>query len=319
MYWLQMSEDGGVRYPSHSEIDSAMNDAQSMGATVVRSHAVLSVGGPLCIEPSLGVYNAGAWESIDYAIRAASSRGIRLVLPLVDNYTYFQGGKFTYLAWRGIPADSVGSQFFTDPAVLADFKDHISHVINHVNQYTGIRYRDDPTIMVWETGNELSVYPNPWNYAGWTRSVADYIKSIDPNHLVMDGKYGIYSIGGTVDTASLQIGSVDVYSNHAYDNYRTPGELALEAATVASYGKAFLIGEFSWTDKAVGGAPLSWTLGQLIAMVEATPTIAGDLYWELLPSWVAHNDGFTLHWPGDNADMVTRAGQLKNHALTMRG
>ena len=31
----------------------------------------------------------------------------------------------------------------------------------------------------------------------------------------------------------------------------------------------------------------------------------------------AHNDGFTLHWPGDTADMQTRARELQAHAFVM--
>jgi mannan endo-1,4-beta-mannosidase len=213
MAWLGLTEDGGLRYPSHAEIDSAIVDAQAMGATVVRSHAVLSVGCSLCIQPTLGVFNDGtngkrnAFDSIDYAIAVAKRHNIRLLFPLVDNYNYYVGGKFTYLRWRGIAADQVGSQFFTDPAVRSDFEQHITTVLNHVNPYTGVAYKDEPTIFAWETGNELSVYPDTWSHSEWTDSIPTYIKKrIGARQLVASGQYGIYAMNSKVDTASLALG-----------------------------------------------------------------------------------------------------------------
>ena len=70
------------------------------------------------------------------------------------------------------------SQFFTDTTVINSFKAHISFVLNHVNRYTGIAYKDDPTILAWETGNEVTVSPTAWDstYNGWTEDIAQHIK-----------------------------------------------------------------------------------------------------------------------------------------------
>jgi mannan endo-1,4-beta-mannosidase len=326
MYWLGLSEDSdsyctpactGVHYPPHGEIDTGMNNAQTMGAKVVRSMAALSVGCPLCVQPSRGVFNANAFASIDYAIASAKQRNIRLVLPLVDNYDYFHGGKFTYLRWRNIKPDSVGSQFFTNTTVRNDFKAHITAVLNHVNPYTGLAYKNEPAIMAWETGNELSVYPNTWTHSSWTDDISRHIKvALGAQQLVVDGKYGIYTTGGTVDTASLQLQYVDIYSNHAYDTFRTPAEIAYESSVVHGSNKAFVLGEYSWTDKSTGGSTLNWTLPQMLSSIEQNG-VNGDTYWELLPPGVAHGDGFTLHWPGDTTDMQNRAQQLQQHATRM--
>jgi len=45
---------------------------------------------------------------------------------------------------------------------------------------------DEPAILAWETGNEL---PNP--PTAWSARISAYIKSLDSNHLVLDGTYGI--------------------------------------------------------------------------------------------------------------------------------
>jgi hypothetical protein len=323
MTWLGLTEDDGIHYPSHAEIDSAIADAEAMGATVVRSHAVLSVGCSLCIEPTLGVFNDGtsgkpnAFDSIDYAVAVAKHRNIRLLFPLVDNYNYYLGGKFTYLSWRGIAADQVGSQFFTNLTVRSDFERHIAAVLNHVNPYTGLAYKNEPAILAWETGNELAAYPNTWSYSGWTDAISTYIKrGVGARQLVASGQYGIYTINSTIDTTGLGLANVDLYSNHAYDNWRSPSEIAHEARVVTSYEKGFFLGEYSWTDNDVNGARLSWTLPEMLSSIE-TSSVAGDLIWQLLPNGVHHNDGFTLHRLSNTGDTLARVTELQEHAFVM--
>lgn len=51
-----------------------MATAATMGATTIRSTTLgCSVGAPLTVEPSLGVFNEDALRVIDYAIYAASA------------------------------------------------------------------------------------------------------------------------------------------------------------------------------------------------------------------------------------------------------
>jgi len=70
-------------------------------------------------------------------------------------------------------------------------------LVNRENGYTGIRYRDDPTIMAWQLGNE----PRPGEgesgrlnfvvFTQWVGETADYIRSLDPNHLISTGNEGL--------------------------------------------------------------------------------------------------------------------------------
>jgi hypothetical protein len=316
MSWLGLSEYVGINYPSRAWIDGAMDNAVAMGANVVRTFGVLSVGDAKAIQPSLGVFNAAAFDSIDYAVAAAKQRGIRVILTLVDNYNFYLGGKFTYINWRGITPDAVGSQFFTNATIRNDFKLHISTVLNHHNPYTGYQYKHDTAILAWETGNELTVFPNTWTYSGWTDDIATFIRRSGARQLIIDGKYGIYTTGSTIDTASLDLASVDMYSNHAYDNFRDPGEIAFNASAVAAHNKTFILGEYSWTDKDQGGSTLSWTLSGMLSTVE-TNGINGDTFWNLVPNGITGSDNYTLHYPGDNAGMISRIASLTTHASVM--
>lgn len=60
-------------------------------------------------------------------------------------------------------------EFYTNATIVADFKDYIKHLITHKNPYTGLTYANDPTIAIYETGNELGGptfgdmdVPNAW-------------------------------------------------------------------------------------------------------------------------------------------------------------
>jgi mannan endo-1,4-beta-mannosidase len=89
--WLGVEAYGphdpqGPHYPTKFEIDDALDTAKEMGARVVRSQTMGdSVGCELCIEPKQGVLNQKAFDSIDYAIKAAHDRGLRLIITLVGD------------------------------------------------------------------------------------------------------------------------------------------------------------------------------------------------------------------------------------------
>ena len=55
-----------------------MNTLNTMGANVIRSQTLgVSVGNPLSLMPSLGVYNEEAFKTIDWAVYQAREHGLR--------------------------------------------------------------------------------------------------------------------------------------------------------------------------------------------------------------------------------------------------
>ena len=82
----------------------------------------------------------------------AKQYNVRLVIPLTDNWNYYHGGELTFCNWRGM---SDQAQFYSDKDIIGDFKTYISTLLGHVNNYTGVALKDEPTILAWETGNEL--------------------------------------------------------------------------------------------------------------------------------------------------------------------
>lgn len=309
IYWLGLDENvGGINYPTAFRVDDVLATAQEMGATVVRSHTLgISTGCRLCIEPSLNVFNETAFQHVDYAIMAAKKYGLHLIIPLTDNFHYFHGGKHNFTDWRGIKDQN---QFYSNPIVIGDFENYINQILNRVNSYTHIAYKDDPTILGWETGNGL-LAPS-----GWVQAIADYIKSIDANHLVIDGNTG-QSYTSSTFSRDLTISNVDIYTGQYYP--MNISALNTQAGQAQRANKAFIAEEYAWNNRG-GGDPLPTFLSD----IETNFAISGDMFWSLFGhkdtfGYVQHNDGYTLHYPGDTDDMRQRTEELRLHAYTMRG
>jgi len=301
---------GEYSWPSHTRIDNVLSNANSMHASVIRSFAVISVGSPDSVEPSLNTYNDGIFENIDYSIKVAQQYGMHYIMPLVDNWNYYDGGKSTYTSWRG---DSNPDDFYTNQTVIQDFKNHIAHVLNHVNQYTGIAYKDDPTIMAWETTNEGWTAPD-----NWTEMIAGYIKSIAPNQLVTDGHMAANS---DLTASQLQLPSVDLYTSHFYSNNWNPtgtfanytSRVQSNASLAKQYNKGYYVEEFDWTSTSGTQADLTNFLSGIVN----TTGLSGDLYWSLFDNGY-QGDQYTLYDPGTTTDMQQRVQIISNHAVNMQ-
>lgn len=230
IFWLGALSQ--TQTPTHYEVDDALSTAASMGLLAVRAHTLgVSTGYANAVEPSLGTFNSSAFTSIDYAIKRAGDFGLKLIIPLTDNYHYYHGGKYNFTTWRSISDET---QFYTNATVISDFELYINTLLTHVNTLTGIAYKDDPTIMIWETGNELH---DPTPPTSWTTTIANYIKSVDSNHLVMDGSEGINS-------NLFSLSTLDVFSNHSYPLQYSI--MTTDITAMSGANQAYIVGEFDW-------------------------------------------------------------------------
>jgi mannan endo-1,4-beta-mannosidase len=305
IYWGALDDDEGFHYPSQFQVKAALQTVAGMGGTVVRCQTCgVSTGNPLSVEPSLGVYNQTALDHIDYFVAEAGKYGIRLDIPLVDAYTYYIGGYHEFTDWLGLstpsncPSAACASHFYDNPKAIKAFEGYIWVLLKHVNVYTGVANNDNPTIMSWETGNEM-----PYGLGGaaeftkWTATISAYIKSLAPHQLIMDGS-------AAPDRGDLKVADVDIEDPHFYP--LNDGELAAAASETAAAHKALVVGEYAWNN-----AP---DLAPFLSLVHDTPSISGDLYWDLLPpsndwGFVEHYDGYQLHYPGDNSDVLAGVNQ----------
>jgi hypothetical protein len=211
-------------YKTHFMIDALLDDLQTKGINVVRAWAFCDGKGEYCVDstptvadgnegiafqPTLGTYDELSFTNLDYVIAAAGKRGMRLILPFVNywsdkdqeleaNRTNSFGGMAKYLEWRNIPLTytngSINNKnvFYTSSTIKADFKAYINYVVNRVNTYNNVKYKNDKTIMAWELANEPE---NEQDVSGnefynWASEISNYIVSVDTNHLVGIGDIG---------------------------------------------------------------------------------------------------------------------------------
>ncbi len=277
------------RWPDAFELHDAFASLRQMGGTVTRSYVItvrrtdgdmgdfVHVRGP-------GDFNEEAFLAMDRMLAAANRVGVRVIVPLVDNWKW-QGGAAEYAGFRNRPAEA----FWTDPDVIADFKETIRYVLRRRNTVTGVRYADDPAILGWETGNELDSPP------AWTREIAATIKSLDPNHLVIDGN----SLRG-VPAASLSEPLVDVVTTHQYPSDQPMAEQVRAAAATAAGRKPFFVGEAGF----VPFDELRAVVDQVVASEAAGVLLwslryrnrDGGFYWHSEPNNLGRYKAF--HWPG---------------------
>ena len=153
LYWLGLDEnEGGIHLPTPFRVtDGLTTVAGVLPGTVLRAHTLgISTGSPLSFEPALGVFNHSNLAAADFAIAEAERLGLRVIVPLTDNWRYYHGGKHNFVEWCGGTDEAL---FYTDACAIAAFKDYIKERLAHVNPFTGRRASDEPAIGMWETGN----------------------------------------------------------------------------------------------------------------------------------------------------------------------
>jgi hypothetical protein len=291
--------------PTAWEQADAMCSIQQMGGRVARIY-VLSVGESQFDLPrhvvAPGEFNEELFVALDQAVAQAESHGIRLILPFVDQWWWW-GGIADYAAFRGLEEND----FWTDEQVISDFEETVRFLIERVNTVTGVAYRDDPTILAWETGNELD------SPSEWTERIAALIKDLDPNHLVMDGHYGI-------DQSQLENPDIDVVSDHYYGSppfWEDYASAAAAGQAIAAGFRPFVIGEFGLQETSV--------LTDLLDTV-VSEGITGSMIWSLRfhkaeGGFYWHTEietGDTLfrayHWPGfESGDAYDETEILQRH------
>lgn len=221
------------RLPDEFEIRDALTTVKQMGGKVARIY-VFSVKKP-SDSPDIvrhvrapGVFDQEAFRTFDKVLQVANEVGVRLIIPFVDNWHWW-GGPAEYAAFREKSKD----EFWTDTQLIDDFKQTIAFVVNRTNTFTGVTYRDDRAILAWETGNELAA---PFS---WTRDIAAFVKSLDKNHLLVDG-----ALGRGLTEEALDDPNLDILSSHHYGNPDASLEKIVANRSLAKGRKPYFVGEY---------------------------------------------------------------------------
>lgn len=150
---------------------------------------------------------------------------------MVNNWDAY-GGKAQYVKWGNASGLNLTSDddFFTNPTLRNFYQSHVrviipsisvksiaylylrgtffypsgkncnlyvvalQTVLNRVNTFTNITYKNDPTIFAWELMNEPRCPSDPSGdkLQSWIQEMAVFVKSLDAKHLVEIGLEGFY-------------------------------------------------------------------------------------------------------------------------------
>jgi len=265
---MRFRQANPYRLPTEYEMRDVFETINQMGGQVVRIYTIPvknanfpSDAPTYVLAP--GKFNEEAFRRLDAMMALANHYGVRIIFPLVNNWPWM-GGRPNYAAFRGKTPDA----FWTDPQLIADVESTIRHVLERTNTVTGIKYKDDKAILCWETGNELDA---PFS---WTVQIARFIKSIDQNHLVMDGSRGNFLQNQPVQPDVLTEPSIDIVTTHHYetDPAVIPGHIQ-DTVNFIQKKKVYVVGEFGFAPTAANET--------ILDHVVADKSIAGALVWSL--------------------------------------
>ena len=287
---LRFDQSMPFRFPDAFEIEDALTTIDQVGGRVVRMYAlsVRRADDPADMPRHIvgpGQLNEQALVVLDQVIAAAGRHDVRLIIPFVDQWSWW-GGTAELAGFHGKQPE----QFWTDADVKRDYQQIVTQVVQRVNSVNGARYCDDPTILAWETGNELKATDE------WTQQMAAHIKRLDSRHLVIDG-----AMRPTVSQASLDDPNIDWVQTHHYD--KDPRDMIdgiTRNARLTRGIKPYHVGEFGFLSTAAMSAVMDTVCrehvsGALIWSLRYRSR-DGGFYWHHEP---AGGDRFkAYHWPG---------------------
>ncbi|KAF5464058.1 hypothetical protein F2P56_014169 [Juglans regia] len=325
-YWLMYVASDPSQRP---KVSAAFREASSHGLTVARTWA-FSDGGYRPLQYSPGSYNEQMFKGLDFVIAEARRYGIKLILSLANNYDSF-GGKKQYVNWARNQGQYLSSEddFFRNPVVKGYYKNHIKTVLSRYNSYTGIHYKDDPTIMAWELMNEprCTSDPSGRTIQAWITEMASYVKSIDRNHLLEAGLEGFYGQStpqrkglnpsleiGTDFIANNQIPGIDFATTHSYPDQWLPSSndqfqlsflnnwlnahiqdaqyILRKPILLTEFGKSWKVAGFSTYQRDL---LFNTVYYKIYSSAKRGGAAAGGLFWQLLSEGMdSFRDGYEI-------------------------
>lgn len=373
-----------LTFKSQETVDSVFKDAEAMGLKVIRVWGNLDVGvktgttdsegkpvftnnndGPgekdgiyfQYFDKDLGkpVINEGkdGLQKLDYALYQAEKHGIKLLITFTNYWDAF-GGMGQYVKWAqelgisGLKKDD----FYTNETLKGWYKDYVNGLLNHTNPYTGRKLKDEPSVFAWELANEPRCNTDAQCkdniLYNWAKEMSEYVKSVDPNHMVALGdegfynkpygyyneyttsNYAFYGAEGvdfeklmTIDT--LDFGTPHLYLDQWGMKHTGTGQddllwFKIHGETCAELGKPVILEEFGLTNRTIRDSEYEQWFEVLEGNVYETVEYAGTNYW-MIASYIdgalyPDYDQYTVYGPEGTDTESTRQLIIK-HAANM--
>ncbi|MFA6819572.1 MAG: cellulase family glycosylhydrolase [Bacteroidaceae bacterium] len=176
------------------------------------------------LQPKVGELNDTLLVGLDYFLAELGKRDMVAVIYLNNSWDW-SGGYGFYLknAGKGDSPSAEGdgydnyaryaAQFVRNEKAKQLFYNYVKKIVSRKNSVTGLNYKDDPTIMAWQIGNEPRSFSveGKTDFAQFMHTTATLIKSLDPNHMVSAGSEG--SVGCENDLNLYE----QIHADPAYD------------------------------------------------------------------------------------------------------
>ncbi|KAI0652244.1 glycoside hydrolase [Trametes meyenii] len=195
-YWLPL-------LLTQKDVDTTFQTMRKAGVKVLRTwgfNAINSTELPDALDSGLTYYqiwNSSRWilndgaqglQRLDRVIDTAGKYGIKVILAFTNNWF----GSDLYVNWIAGPNEPHDT-FFTDPSIIASYQSYVKTIVE--------RYKDSPNIFAWELMNEArclsdtlpagpSCVPSSNTLKTWYRRQSDFVRGLDPNHLITTGGEG---------------------------------------------------------------------------------------------------------------------------------
>ncbi|MCX6953967.1 MAG: hypothetical protein NTV51_17605 [Verrucomicrobia bacterium] len=201
--------DARYRLPDDFELRDSVRTVRQLGGRVMRTFVLTCRAEPapafmFAVGGERVVPNEAALRVLDRLLQLCHEEGVRLIVPLVAYNSGIRGDVTTY-----------GQDFWTvGSGANRRFKDMLALFLNRTNAFTGVRYRDDPAILAWQTGNEL-VIGETADRRAWLHDTAAYVKKLDTKHLLIDGRNRPADVFGQYDEFAADP-NLDAVSYHTY-------------------------------------------------------------------------------------------------------
>lgn len=215
----------GAQYSTFYAVDDdsvrteLLQEASDLNIDVLRTHGGCAGRGPAnrvvepyTLQPEPGEVNEEAFKLLDRAIAQSKKYGIRWILWLANNWRTTGNGAAQYVEWAtGEPIPEGGSlqsgssastqeyreyhdRFFSNDEAKQLYKDYVRKVLTRTNTETGVEYRNDPSIVMWELLNEgQALAKNRSEYLAWVEEMAAFVSDLAPQQLVGSGGLGTYT------------------------------------------------------------------------------------------------------------------------------
>ncbi|KAG8820188.1 hypothetical protein FRC19_009081 [Serendipita sp. 401] len=276
-------------------------------------------------------YGDNGLKRLDQIVTLAEKKGLKIIFALTNNWADY-GGSDVYVANLG---GKYHDDFYTNSAMKSAWKKYVKAVV------TRLKHR--PGVFAWELGNEprcgadgtrnfpRSDHCTVTTITSWAREMSDYIRSLDPYHMIAAGTEGFFNgtsddwayngADGVDSEGILRLPNIDFGTFHLYPDWwsKTPewgtNFTIAHAKLQNKVRKPVISEEYGWlldSDRQAWlGRSSNVTRNEAIGAWQAAAIkykIAGDMYWQLgvdgLSFGNSTNDGFTIFMKSPEAKQL---------------